>query len=653
MNEKDDDAIHKVQSKLYSRKQAIEPRERRVLAPDTHQVSEEWGSDEVVADTSYTTMLISKMRARASDAKRKEQMLPSVKILLIASVVFFVFSSIVSLILFFGGSNVVSARNIDIEIVGPVAIEGGQELVLQIEIINRNSIPLELADLIVEYPDGTRMSGNLNAELPRTRESIGTIKPGEKVKKTARAILFGPENSSQQILVTLEYRIQDSNAIFVKEASHDLVLSAAPIAVRVGALEEVVSGQDVEFTVELISNSTQTIEDVLLVAEYPQGFELTESNPKASFDSHIWALGSLEPKTKKVVTLRGVVIGQNLESRIIRFNVGVQSKSNERELAATFGTNESSFVIKKPFIGLAVGINGATTQGDAVVKGGEAVRVDIVWENNLPTKILDGEIIVSLSGDGYDRKSVAASSGFYDSNTNTIRWTSETIPELKEIAPGERGSVSYSIKTLAIADIRTNNQTLSLDTRIRGRRINEVNVPEEIESLVSKRALIATDLIFTSRSLYSTGVFSNSGPVPPKAETQTTYTVVWSLGNSVNDLENVKVVANIPSYVKWLGAINPIGEDVVYNPVGGRVTWNVGTLRAGVGTNTKSREVSFQIAITPSLSQVDESPLLVGQQSVSGLDSFTKTQIQSTYAPVTTELLLDPAHGRGSGKVTP
>ena len=44
------------------------------------------------------------------------------------------------------------------------------------------------------------------------------------------------------------------------------------------------------------------------------------------------------------------------------------------------------------------------------------------------------------------------------------------------------------------------------------------------------------------------GTFTNTGPIPPKAEAETTYTVTWAVTNPLNNLTDVRVSAILPSY---------------------------------------------------------------------------------------------------------
>lgn len=636
---KEDSVIKKLQAELHSRTKRSFHRDRRDLKPDEHTAPQEWLFEDEVKEA----------------PKRQTSSYPTATLVLIGAIVFFLFSAAISAMLFFGGGNTVSARNIDIEIAGPITIAGGQELVLQIGIVNRNSVPLELADLIVEYPDGSRTPGDMSVPLPRTREGLGTVPSGNRIQKTGRAILFGEAQESKRVLITLEYRIQGSNAIFVKEAEHEVVLSSSPLSVKIDALKEIISGQEVAFTATITSNSSQPIQDALLVVEYPQGFDFISASPSPAFNSRVWELGTILPNQTREITIRGLVLGQDQEERIVRFNTGVASERNPEELAAVFAASDVSFFITRPFISLDIAVNGERGVNDVVISGGSQVRVDMTWTNNLSNRLQDGEIVVDLKGAAYDRRSVATSNGFYDSNTETIRFTRETLPELGVIDPGRSGSIGFSFTALPTQESGSlGNPEIGITARIQARRVTEVAVPETIESIASRTLLLSTDLALRSKTLYSTGAFVNTGPVPPRAEQKTTYTIVWSVENSIHNLDNVRIVASLPSYVTWVGTVSPADSGVSFNPVGGRVLWDVGSVPRGSGITGAPREVSFQVSVTPSLSQIDTSPVLVGSQTITGLDRFTNKELQSTAPALTTDLSGDdPQGGRGSGRVGP
>ncbi len=566
-----------------------------------------------------------------------------------SSVAFFIFSVGVASYLVFGGGNLISTENIDIAVEGPASIPGGEELVLNVEVLNKNAVPIELADLIVEYPPGTRAADNINLDLKRTRESMGTIAPGERARATVRARLFGEENREQEISFTVEYRVEGSNAIFYKEQVYRIGLSSAPLSIAVDALRRVVSGEEVEFAVTVSSNTTSIIPDVLLKAEYPFGFSVTGSDPAPSFSKDTFSVGDLPPSGKKTVRIRGTLAGEEGDERVFRFSAGTRSAREANDIAAAFALATYPIAVERPFLAVGLSLNGDASP-EYIAAAGKQIRADVTWVNNLTTQVFDPEISVRLAGTALDARSVTAERGFYRSADRTILWSKETDPSLAVFEPGASGRLSFTFAPLSVAGGSSlKNPRIEVVVSARGRRLSDAQVSETITSSASRSVKVAADLALSARATYASGPFKNTGPVPPKADRATSYTVTWSITNAFSAVDGVAVRAALPSYVSYLGTVNPANERVSFNPLGGEVLWDVGSLAPGSGV----REVSFQVSLTPSVSHVGTAPALISEQEVTGTDQFTNAIVGATRPVLTTDLKTEAGFSRESAIVIP
>ena len=87
-----------------------------------------------------------------------------------------------------GGSFAASPSNVDIVISGPSQISGGEVTKLQVVVTNRNKAALELADLVINYPAGTRSPTDYTTDFPTQRISLGSIEPGGSRQGTVSAV---------------------------------------------------------------------------------------------------------------------------------------------------------------------------------------------------------------------------------------------------------------------------------------------------------------------------------------------------------------------------------------------------------------------------------------------------------------------------------
>lgn len=570
--------------------------------------------------------------------------------LFFASLAFFVLAVIGSLFLFFSGGNIVSSENVDIKVLGPIAVPGGEELSLQIAITNNNKTPLEYTDLVVEYPEGTR-SADGGSALPRFRKSIGEVKSGETVNEIVRASLYGKEGTTFSIPISIEYRVGGSNAIFVKEVAYQVSLSSAPLSIFVDTLTEVNANQEITLHVTISSNAEAPVEDVLLRVEYPFGFEPSSAEPKPRYGMTIWELGTIESGKSVSVSLSGILRGQDNEEKTFAFLAGRRDERNERDIAAIYSLASAEILVKRAFLSVDARFNGDGADTVAV-NGGERVRVEIDWANNLPSRVSDVSIVARFEGEGFSRSSIDVSGGYYRSSDNTIIWNGESVRDFVSLDSGKSGTVSFSfIPETMQGNDPIGSPDIRMAINIFGRRVNDSGAMEDTSSVLTRKVLVNSDIRLTTRAVYYVGPFSNTGLLPPKAETQTTYTIIWTITNTSSDVSGTVVRGVLPPYVSWTGRIDPASTRISYDEKTGEVVWRAGDVDAGAGFSRAAPEVAFQVALTPSVSHVGKSPDILTGITISGSDRFTGKTISRARPLLTTNLSTDPSFHSGDAQV--
>ena len=157
-------------------------------------------------------------------------------------------------------------------------------------------------------------------------------------------------------------------------------------------------------------------------------------------------------------------------------------------------------------------------------------------------------------------------------------------------------------------------------------------------------------LTLTAKTLRNLGPFSNSGPIPPKADKESTYTITWTLANTNNDLKDTLVTASLPAGIDWKSEFSPQGERLSFDPETRVLTWNIGNVSSGTGFTYSPKEVSFKVGITPSVSQIGSAPDLISKLKVEAVDTYTETQIVSDVGSVNTQYS-DPSYKSGDNMV--
>lgn len=564
------------------------------------------------------------------------------------SIGIFAVAVVITGFIWYRGANVVSGGKIDINIAQPLTVTGGEPFETKFTIINNNNVPIDAAKLLIEYPLGFYSAAN-NAELPRISKELGTILSGQSIAESVNTILYGQENTSKEIAVTLEYRMAGSNATLKKTTNYSIKILSTPVNMSLQIPKEVSSGQEMVLSIEVASNSKNPLSNLVVEATYPSGFSFKSSNPAPSYSTNSWKIATLAPQEKRTITVRGIIEGQENEEKATKISIGAQNPADERFVGIVYTALTESSFITKSFLSLDIAINNKRG-AEYVSTLGRTTQVDISWKNNNPANITDAVIEVKLSGDALDKYSLYASSGgFYRSLDNTIIWNRTGNQELANLEPGATGSVGFSFSPVSLgvgATRSIKNPHINFEVTARAKRPSDTGGSGDIVTSATRSIKFETELRLTARGLYFTGPFKNTGPLPPKADNETTYTISLTAKNSSNSASSVAVKTTLPIYVKWLGKISPDGENITYNDVTSEVTWNLGRIPSG-GT----RDASFQISLLPSVSHINTQPKLTGDIVVTGTDDFTKTDVTDRKAAITTNLSSDPQAGLNQSNV--
>lgn len=611
--------LEKLEQKLYS-VDGIASRERSNLKKQNYTVENSWDDLENKNDFQFPKKRISFF-----------------SVVLILAAVFFIGSLSYASFIFFNGNQSVSGNDVDVKIIGPVSVGGGESLSIDAIVSNNNKVPLELVDLFAEYPEGSKNPENISEDLRRINLDLGTLSAGSVTRQTVKVALFGEEGANKKVDFILQYRIPGSNAIFEKKKTFEIALNATPIRLSVSGLEQISAGQPIELTVKFNSNSVQSLKNVMIVAEYPFGFKYEKSDLKPKYDNNVWVFDELKPNQEVEFKISGTIEGQNQEDRIFRFNTGLVKENSPQEIGVLFGTDMHQVQINKSFVGLVLNVN-KNPASVVAVESGKYNEGEVVFTNNTNDAIKNLEIKLQLIGSVLDENSITVSNGFYRSIDNTIVWNKESNVLFANVAPRQTQRLSFRFKTTDLSNGKTNilNPQIDVTTKISGVRISSNNSEESVSSDSFKNIKVLSDTPVYAYTNYDKGPLKNYGPIPPKVDTPTSYTVEWNVSNNSNDLENAQITATLPSYVSWKNNFNPSPENINYDSVSRKLTWNIGNVSAGTGYTQIAKQIYFQVEILPSTTQKGKKLDLLDDVIFTAKDTFTRTNISKVVTAPTT-----------------
>lgn len=542
---------------------------------------------------------------------------------------------ILAVVSLYQGKKDVSDDLITLDLIAQPFVDGGEELSMEVRIQNFNEKALELPDLVVTYSKDS-LEG---AQKVTLRRSLGDVLSGQRVTEDYEIVLFGQEGDIRDIDASLEYRIEGSSAIFVKDKTHEVVIRSTPTQMTITAPETVVKNQEIEFSVELLSNSGRQIRNALLEVQFPRDFDLIETSRPSDFSDNKWHFKSLSEDVQ-TLTFKGRMSSFEGQSQSFRFNLGKQDAAAKQNIETVFNSYTHTVKTQKSFLDTRIFV-GNSNDSVISVRGGGEVSGTIEFENTLSSALKDVELHLNLNGLLYDPSKIKSTNGFYNSNLNAIVWDKDQINEFALLQPGQSGSVFFTIGTRELAGVSgtLKNPTLEMfvDVKAQGDNGSTHEASRISELLVRANS----DLNIVASSQYEIGPFKNSGPIPPKVSKTTSYTLLVQLTNSSNTLDDAYVVFELPGYVKWLDKVSPTGErqSVSFNAQSRQVTWQLGKLSSGTGFGLVApRELAVQVEIEPSISQKGNRVDLTREIHLNGTDTFTGEKLSFKKFPLNTTL---------------
>lgn len=514
--------------------------------------------------------------------------------------------------------NVISDKNIDLMLSIAPYIEGGEATPLVVTLNNRNKVALEAATLTLMYRQGSGAQDE--QEKIQEKKEIGDVVAGDFRKQDFNIVVYGSESEQRDITVKLEYKVKGSNALFSKVETVPVVLKSPPISVRVDGPSLLSIGQVGTFTIEVKNNTgTTTVPSVLLVA-LPTNFKLESTDPRPSTRGNVWQIGALESGATQTVTLAGSLSGSQGEVSTVRAQVGSVGGAIT-EIGVVYASQTFDVKLRSSPLVLSFGFDTERGTSDSL-RYGDKVTLMVNYKNTTGEPLQNTEFVLKIGGEAALTKQISAPQGYYDSTAGTITWNSATVPALATLAPGTEGSFQVIIP---IVSKGTNSPKLIASLTGKG---NSSSV-EDVVATLAKTWTVQGSASISATTAYKNSPFQNSGPIPPEANVDTTYTV-HIVVSAQNALINTRVSFILPAYVTWRNVTSSL-ENTTYDAKTRTVTWSIGNLEAGKATVT-----DIGLSVRPSQSHVNSTPSITSGIVLDADEAESRAHLRTTISGLTT-----------------
>lgn len=556
------------------------------------------------------------------------------------------------IIWFFIGRGSFDSTKVSLSIYGQDRLVSGEETNYVVSFKNSTSASLKNATLEFFYSDASLpldQSAQKQNGLSVSTKNLGDIAAGQAGQAEFNARVMGEKDSQQKFSAKLTYQLGSTSTSYNNSADFTSVVISVPLVLNFDLPDKLVSGQTLNFTLKYLNTSDTSFNDSQIQVNYPDGFVFDSAYPTPSSGDNVWSLPEIGSQEEGSIIIKGTLNGNEGESKVFNAKIGVQQGDTFLAYASTLASpmiSVSPLTIQQALIGL----------DKLVADLGQTLRYQVNYSNTTNVTISPVVISVKIDSQAVDLSSVSSLSGFFDSSSGTLIWNASTLPALNSLAAGQTGEVEYTLRLkdkLPVNSFADKNFTILNTAQIDSPNVPISLVGTQLKGTNQLAVKVNSRLVLNVNGYYYDNLIANFGPLPPRVGQTTTYTIYLRLLNISNDLSDVSVEATLPPYVQWVGRTYPTsGEDIKYDSATGKLVWHLDSLSAATGVLLPVKQIAFQVALVPSVSQVGNVVDVIKDAAVSGTDTFTGAQVASSPQTLKSDMPDDQTMGWGKGNVT-
>ena len=530
----------------------------------------------------------------------------------------FIVVILIGAVLWYYQKNIYSKEALKLEILGPETCGGGEEVEYTLKYKNNGDARLEEPELIFEYAEG---SLPIDRDSSRVVIPLEDIYPGQEQILTFKARVFGQEEETKTTKAILSYRPKNLKPFYESESTHSIRIEDVALTFVFDLPSKVSSEKQADFSLNYFSSLDYPLSDLGIKIEYPRQFEFLSAKPNG-IENNEWQINTLNKSEGGRIDISGKIYGDIGEQKIFKAQFGIWIKDKFVILKEITRGVE----IVKPRLIVDQRINGLS---EYIATPGELLHYEIIFRN-IGSEFFEKLFLVSELEGPFDFETLNLSNGRVNVNDESILWDWRDVSGLRFLGPGEEGRVEFWI---ALKDEKEDGVDYGNESYLK----NKVALSQIQEEFITK---LNSKLEIAQKGYYQGDVFNNFGPMPPRVDEKTAYTIIWQAKNYYNNVDGVKVSAVLPVGVNLTSNIFPEEEkdNFTYDSVSREIVWQVGDLEAGAGYSSPQKSIAFQVEFKPIENQRGLVATLINKAKISGNDQFTEIGLESTALAVDTTL---------------
>ncbi len=547
-----------------------------------------------------------------------------------------------ALIIFFFVYRASVARGMEVEIVPPPKVLVGVPFEVKVDVSNTSSNSFKNVNLALRLPKEFAFVGQLPSQDTDSRAITGLDQKGS-AQQTFTLIALSGENTFKKISASATYNAGSFKSLFAKGAENNIVVGGHGVLVDIATPQKVFSGVPFDAEISFKNVSGADFTDLKLKMVYPLAFNFIKATLNPDIGNNTWVLGDLRKGAETRFKITGILTGP--EGAF--FDLAATAEALLEGQLYPIYTNAATISIATSPISMKINVN---NDNGYIAGQGSNLGYTINYVNNTDVSLRDLIIRAKLDGAMYDLTSLSTS-GTFRSSDNSIVWTASNFRPLSALAPGQSGSVTFSIRTKDIYPIKKatdKNFLLKVLATIDSPTVPYFVAEGKTESYANIENKVGGSVDLTAKAYFrdpSAGI-TNKGSLPLSLNQPTQFTIHWRITNYATDLRDVEVRTFLGGNVAFTGVTRSNAATIpTYNDRTQELIWRLPGIPANYGVLGKPTEAIFQVEALPSTQDVGRDMLLAQESTLTAIDDFTGLEVSDKDSAVTSRLLDEPTGG--------